>query len=348
MGSPLGPLFANVFMANFEEKHMKDLNELGVNIWLRYVDDIFATLNNMNNENIVLEFLNSRHPNIKFTIEKEEKNTLPFLDTRVIRNVDKYITTIYHKKTFTGVYLNWKSLTARKYKIGLINCLLNRIWKICSSQKHRDEEVVKLKVILAKNEYPKEIIEKTIDKYIARITLPTQPKPEKQYKRFIVLPFVNRKAEDFAVRLKTLVEENYTQVDFNVAFKAPNTIGNMFPFKDRIRDVENQSLVVYKINCSTCNTEYIGKTQRILIHRMKEHSKSTKSACFQHIVDNPEHHMDYDNIKVIDRASSDFKLKMKELLHILKSKPELNKQMNPQSKYEIKTLIITAYENQSK
>ena len=53
-------------------------------------------------------------------------------------------------------------------------------------------------------------------------------------------------------------------------------------------------------------------------------------------------------IKVIDRASSDFKLRMKELLHILKNKPELNKQMNSQSKYEIKTLIITAYEQHSK
>ena len=59
--------------------------------------------------------------------------------------------------------------------------------------------------------------------------------------------------------------------------------------------------------------------------------------------------MDYENVKVIDRASSDFKLRMKELLHILKEKPELNKQMNSQSKYEIKTLIITAYEqHQSK
>ena len=47
--------------------------------------------------------------------------------------------------------------------------------------------------------------------------------------------------------------------------------------------------------------------------------------------------------KVIDRASSDFKAKMKELLHILHKKPELNKQLNPQSKYEIKTLIIQAY-----
>ena len=47
-----------------------------------------------------------------------------------------------------------------------------------------------------------------------------------------------------------------------------------------------------------------------------------------------------DNIQVIDRASSNFKLRMKELLHILKEQPELNKQLNSQSDYEIKTLII--------
>jgi hypothetical protein len=240
-----------------------------------------------------------------YTIEKEDKNSLPFLDTRVIRNIDKYETTIYHKKTFTGVYLNWKSLTARKYKIGLINCLLNRIWRICTNQKHREEEIIKLKVILAKNKYPNEIIENNVDKYISKITLPTQPKPTKQYKRFIVLPFVNRKAENFAVRLKKLVEDNYTNVDFNGPFKAPNTIVNMYPFKHQIKDIESQSLVVYKINCATCNTEYIGKTQRILIHRMKEHNKSTNSACFQHTVENPYHRMDYENIKVIDRASID-------------------------------------------
>ena len=43
--------------------------------------------------------------------------------------------------------------------------------------------------------------------------------------------------------------------------------------------------------------------------------------------------MDYENIQVIDRASSNFKLRMKELLDILKD----------QSDYEIKTLIIQAY-----
>ena len=93
-------------MAKFEEKCMEDLNKLGINIWYRYVDDVFATLDKPNNEKVILEYLNKQHPNIKFTIEKEEKNSLPFLDTRIIRNVDKYVTTVYHKKTFTGVYLN--------------------------------------------------------------------------------------------------------------------------------------------------------------------------------------------------------------------------------------------------
>jgi len=34
---------------------------------------------------------------------------------------------------------------------------------------------------------------------------------------------------------------------------------------------------------------------------------------------------------------------MKELLHILKEQPELNKQLNSQSDFKIKTLIIKAY-----
>jgi len=61
------------------------------------------------------------------------------------------------------------------------------------------------------------------------------------------------------------------------------------------------------------------------------------------IEENPTHEMDYENIQVIDHVSSNFKLRMKELLYILKEQPELNKQLNSQSDYEIKTLIIQAY-----
>ena len=42
----------------------------------------------------------------------------------------------------------------------------------------------------------------------------------------------------------------------------------------------------------------------------------------------------------LDRANLDFKVRMKELFHILKSKPELNKQFNSQYQHEIKTMIV--------
>ena len=165
MGSPLGPLFANVFMQDFETKHMQELESLGVNKWYRYVDDIFATVSVKDQASSILKFLNEQHKNIKFTIEYEKNNKLPFLDTNVIRKVNKYITTIFHKKTFTGVYLNWTSLTSRKYKIGLIKCLLDRIWRICSDENDRELEIRTLESILLKNQYPTNVIQVEFEKF---------------------------------------------------------------------------------------------------------------------------------------------------------------------------------------
>jgi hypothetical protein len=63
-------------------------------------------------------------------------------------------------------------------------------------------------------------------------------------KRFILLPYCKSKAEKFADRLKNLVESNFDQIDKKVAFKAPNEIGKKFPFKDNVKEIQEQSLVV--------------------------------------------------------------------------------------------------------
>jgi len=74
MGSPLGPLFANMFMCAFEMKHMKALTKLGVKRWHRYVDDIFATFENKEAAEKVLEYMNKQHQNLKSTTETENNN----------------------------------------------------------------------------------------------------------------------------------------------------------------------------------------------------------------------------------------------------------------------------------
>ncbi|CAF0958391.1 unnamed protein product [Brachionus calyciflorus] len=142
----------------------------------------------------------------------------------------------------------------------------------------------------------------------------------------------------------SLVTSNFPQVDFNVAFKTPTTIGSYFPFKDKVKEVEEQSLVVYKLQFNSCEAIYIGKTERILGHRIKEHKTSNSSACFQDMKNSVGHKIHYDGIEIIDRADNNMKLQVKELLHILKQKPTLNKQLNAQSNYDIKTIIVKAYQ----
>ena len=226
---------------------------------------------------------------------------------------------------------------------------MDRIWKICTFETDRKSEVETLKTILTRNDYPPEIVNQEIARYLQNKATPQQSdKPTKERapeKRFIVLPFVHRKADDFAVRLKNLVCNNFPQVDFNAAFTAPCTISDLFPFKDQIKKVEEMSKVVYKLRCETCGAEYIGKTRFILAKRIYQHKISEESAIRQHLQRNNSHIFDFSKVQVIDRTESDYMLKLLELQHIIKEKPLLNKQLNSQSNYEIKTLIIAAYAN---
>jgi hypothetical protein len=341
MGSPLGPLFANIFMDEFENKHMEKLKELGVQDWLRYVDDIFTTINNQKSSKDILDYLNNQHNCIKFTIEEEKNNQLPFLDTLVKRKEQGYFTTVYHKKTFTGVYLNWNSLTSRKYKIKLIYCLCDRIWKISQQEEDRNFEIKKLRAILIKNDYPDHIIDKEIDKFVKNKTNtnpsiqnnidennnnPMSNQNNEKTIKYIALPFTHKKADTFAKKLSTLIETNFKNIELRVAFTTPNTVGKLFPFKDNIKETKLHSLVVYSIKCETCGKEYIGKTERILAHRIKEHNTKEDSAIQLHLRENPTHKMNAENAKIVDSAANNRKLLLIEAFQINKRRPELNTQ----------------------
>jgi hypothetical protein len=219
-----------------------------------------------------------------------------------------------------------------------------------------------LKLTLAKNEYPDQIINKEMDKFIKNRTIreqqthaSEQPIAQQQtiekQKRYIVLPYSNHKVDAYAERLTKLVNETFNQVELKVAFKAPNEIGKLFPFKDNIKEKHAQSLVVYRLTCETCKQTYIGKTERILAHRIKEHLNPKKDSAIQtHLQENPTHVFDPENIEILDKATSNFKIRLKEELHIITHKPELNSQHaaaykrkhnKDMFKSNIKTLIIS-------
>ena len=65
--------------------------------------------------------------------------------------------------------------------------------------------------------------------------------------------------------------------------------------------------VVYKLTCS-CGSSYIGQTRRNLIDRLKEHYSSDKSEVCRHLMDNPDHKVDFAKPNMLSSAGDSARL----------------------------------------
>ena len=98
----------------------------------RYVDDIFVLFNSAEHLKHVYSYLNSRRLSVSLTIENEKDNRMSFLDLSIIREKDKFITSVYRKPTFSGIYTHFDSFLLSSNKFGLLHILLYKCSRICS------------------------------------------------------------------------------------------------------------------------------------------------------------------------------------------------------------------------
>ena len=85
MGSPLGPLMANLFMCHIKDKLALD-GLVPSLLYKRYVDDTLARMPNTDAAAAdFLATLNGLHPSLKFTMELPADNTIPSTGIQIIR-----------------------------------------------------------------------------------------------------------------------------------------------------------------------------------------------------------------------------------------------------------------------
>ena len=101
-----------------------------------------------------MNYINTKHPNIKFTSEFEENDYFSFLDVKITCNNNQLVTSVFHKATFNGALTNFKSFMPVTYKFGLVYTLLHCSFSVCSSYEKLHEKIVLLKDILKNNEHP--------------------------------------------------------------------------------------------------------------------------------------------------------------------------------------------------
>ena len=70
-------------MGHHEKLWLENFHGSTILIYRRYVDDTFCLFNPDRDATIFFDYINSRHPNIKFTMEKQFNHKLPFLDVLI-------------------------------------------------------------------------------------------------------------------------------------------------------------------------------------------------------------------------------------------------------------------------
>ena len=97
--------------------------------------------------------MSSKHQNINFTGEQENIDSLSFLDVKICRKNGKFVTSVYRKSTFSGVFTNYESFIPTYQKRGLLHTLLHRGFGICCDFKTFHFEIDHLRTIFMKNNY---------------------------------------------------------------------------------------------------------------------------------------------------------------------------------------------------
>ena len=341
MGSPLGPVLANVFMVHLEETLAPKMID-SMPVWKRYVDDTFTAVKKGEIDDIIVK-LNSFHPNIKFTHEFEAERSIAFLDVKIMRQEDGTVQTgVYRKPTNSNVYIHWDSYAPEQWKVGTLLGMIRRAYEICSNEHELTKELTLLTDVFTNiNGYPKSLVERILKKVKAEKNEPVTETPSQETTDILEeetpneqilmmkVPYAGEKGESLIRRLKTTFKHNLPE---NIKCRVVQTgtkISKNFNIKDKI-DGQHLSNFIYKHVCENkkCTDSYIGETARRRIIRTEEHGGKDKDSWIYKHSSQTKHPKAKDRtFEILATNYADRrKRKLAEALFIRDERPSLNKQ----------------------
>ena len=337
MGINVAPMLANGWLSSFD-KLIKEDSEF----YFRYMDDIVTT-GKKDDFDSKLDKINALHPNLEFTMEKENNGCLPFLDMLIHNDNGGLSSSWYRKPTDTGLTLNYHSLAPMKYKRAVVIGFVHRIFRSCSSWKNIHLGLEEAKKILISNQYPLPFIEENIKKTLYKIlnkedsSEPETVSREEMVESEACVHSIDDKDKFlFFVKYRGKPTEHFAQSMKKL--NAPcRMIMTLTKTKTEISQLKTpvprmlQSSVVYKITCPGCDASYVGQTQRTLSQRFREHARPRGliGIHFQscNVTPSEEH------VQILGKNHGE-KLLSLEALFINKYKPKLN------SKDEFKSRVL--------
>ncbi|BHF70851.1 hypothetical protein SprV_0401390400 [Sparganum proliferum] len=290
MGSPLSSLIAEAVL---QRREALAFDHYRPRLWVRYVDDTFVIIN----RDKIGEFtqhLNSIFPDIQFTMEEEKDCQSPFLDVLVQRKGDGALnTTVYRKATNTPRILSFLSNHPLSHKRSCVRTLYRRVETHCTEPADKKAEVQFLRKLFTANGYPGNFVEKC-----RRETRVRQPKEQPKPKCWRAVPYIAGVSEEFARPM--------TEFGIGVAHRPEATIRRqlMHP-KDPI-PINQKSVVIYRIDCSCGQANYVGETGKQVRTRLHKHElavrRKDKLSLVAAHVSTPGHGFDFQCVRILGQS----------------------------------------------
>lgn len=314
MGKKFAPAYANIFMADWEEKALRKCKKRPLQYY-RYLDDIFGIWSDSTEE--FMEFiktLDTHDPSIRLKYTFNE-HSIDFLDTTVYKGKTFHENQtldikVFFKKTDTHALLFKTSFHPRHTYKGLIKSQLLRFNRICTQEEDFKQAVKILFDTLRTRGYSRPFLRTCFKTF--------QINKSKDQKK--VIPLITN-FSSVSTRLNKIFKNNYTTIvqnqglleDYQVIsayrrnknlrdylvtakvqslqqFRKPHILSKHFLtlkyvfnnlsrtiFKLHQRFKPQTSNCVYLIFCANCGKQYIGETKNSISTRMAQHRYNIKN-----------------------------------------------------------------------
>lgn len=330
MGSSLAPVLVERVIEEAVDNALSMLDFVP-DFWKIYVDDHLTSVPE-NKIDLVLNALNSFNPTVKFTVEIQdmERKSINFLDVNVINDNGRVKTNWYHKPIASNRLLNFYSAHPKQMIHNTARSFVRRVHTLSHRSFHQQNTVV-IRSILERNNFPAKVIDHMLQQVRSNMrvtenvsypfinsTVNNQDVLNEEPKQFCGMTFVPDISEP-VMRIMRQAIPNLV-----IAPRPPLKASVLFANrKDKIA-LNEQSGMVYKINCNECDQCYIGETTQKLGTRISQHQTNVRGAT---LMKNPtalvrhvlvkNHSFDFQGAVSLRRERNKRKLQLQEINQII-------------------------------
>ena len=313
MGSPLSGLLAEIFLDELESEFFSDKFKLftkNIKAYFRYVDDIFV-IHEGNDANIIaLHTILNNLSKLQFTIERENNNSINFLDVHITKNnLHKRLSyDIFRKPTNTDVIIPYLSNSPPAHKEAAFRFLINRANNMPLNNKQYQTELNYIANVGKRNGYNINYIQGIYNK-IHNNNIIKQIYPHKKSPvHYISIPYDKY--------IYSTIKPILLKHDIQISYKANSNLNKILS-NNKPKIPYTQKSGIYKLTCGNCEKYYVGQTGRSLKDRFQDHISRNNSNMYRHLTMN-KHLTSIDNMQLLHEAPKSFRLNLLEEMEIEK------------------------------